>query len=250
VIFSLPSKTLIAAHRGLHCEYAENTLEAFKAAMALGVDMIELDVHATREGRLVVFHNSWIVLNGQKCRVRDCTYPELLTYSQQRGFHMPLLREVLLLTRGKIALDIELKRNEGREKEVAERLFGLLTPKDRFVITSFKEKLIRAVKNFRPTVLAGLLVGDEPDKKDNPYCIRQCFRSMADFWAPSIYVLGPEFLAAARKNKKVLFVWTVNKTADMRRCLKEKNVRAIISDDPEKVMKIKARRKGWSPNAL
>lgn len=47
----------VAAHRGWSEKYPENTMPAFKAAVALGVDQIETDVRVTKDGELVIFHD-------------------------------------------------------------------------------------------------------------------------------------------------------------------------------------------------
>ena len=68
--------TLIIAHRGLSSLYPENTLIAFKKAMALGVDFIELDVYASRDGELVVIHDDRSEERrvGKECRSRWSPY--------------------------------------------------------------------------------------------------------------------------------------------------------------------------------
>ena len=103
------------AHRGLHNQkegIAENTLPAFRRAVEKGFG-IELDVHLTRDGELVVFHDDNLRRAcGSSLNVCESTTMELLSF---RLFgteeHMPLLHEVLALVDGRVPLLIELKTN-------------------------------------------------------------------------------------------------------------------------------------------
>jgi glycerophosphoryl diester phosphodiesterase len=52
------SRVLVAAHRGVAAGAAENTIEAFTNAIAVGADMIEFDVRMTRDGKLIAFHDA------------------------------------------------------------------------------------------------------------------------------------------------------------------------------------------------
>ncbi len=83
------------AHRGASADYPENTLLAFRRAVELGVDMIELDVQLTRDGELVVLHDETLerTTNGHGA-VREYSYAELRTLDAGRGEYIPLLSEV------------------------------------------------------------------------------------------------------------------------------------------------------------
>src|SRR5699024_11167615 len=80
------SRPLVMAHRGGAALAPENTLAAFHNAVELGVDMIQLDIHATKDGHLVVIHDDTMdrTTNGSG-RVKDLTLTEIQTYDA--GFH-------------------------------------------------------------------------------------------------------------------------------------------------------------------
>src|SRR5579864_2133877 len=82
------SRPLVIAHRGASWDLPENTLPAFERAIEVGADYVELDVHADRDGRLVVTH--------------DPPGTRLLP-------GLPTLEEVLEVCRGRIGTMIELK---------------------------------------------------------------------------------------------------------------------------------------------
>ncbi len=105
------------AHRGASAYYPENTMESFQGAIAMGADMIELDVQLTRDGEVVVFHDEKLTrcTNG-KGRIADYTLVELKKLDagswfdkEYQGAKIPTLEEALSLCRDKIAVNIEIK---------------------------------------------------------------------------------------------------------------------------------------------
>ena len=100
----------ITAHRGNSSEFPENTIPAFESAIAMGVDWAELDIHLTKDGKLVVIHDTNTARVGdKKLEVATSTYEELLTVDVATGFRkeqgktleevppqaIPLLEDVL-----------------------------------------------------------------------------------------------------------------------------------------------------------
>lgn len=115
---TLNEKTLVWAHRGA-CGYRpENTLEAFALAVEMGADGVELDVHLTRDGYVVVNHDEKIdrTSNGQGL-ITDYTLDELKAfdfgykfYGERRGVKIPTLDEVYeLLAPTGLTVNVELK---------------------------------------------------------------------------------------------------------------------------------------------
>ena len=102
----------VTAHRGYSAAYPENTLTAFKAAIDIRADWVELDIHKTKDGQLVVSHDATTKRNGDKdLIIANSTFEDLkqvdvatgfrkkhnLTFAQCPVQHMPLLREALEL---------------------------------------------------------------------------------------------------------------------------------------------------------
>jgi len=103
--------TLIIAHRGASAEAPENTNPAFRRAIAMGADGIELDVQVSRDGVPVVFHDTNLRrLTGVAGRLSARTWPELKKLRVLGGSAgIPRLVDVLTLTRRRIVVQIELK---------------------------------------------------------------------------------------------------------------------------------------------
>jgi glycerophosphoryl diester phosphodiesterase len=100
----------IIAHRGASEEEPENTLRAFRRAIELGADMVELDVHQSRDGHLVVIHDGRVdATTDGRGEVAALTLAELRRLDAGRGERIPTFEEVLLLAREGCGLYVELK---------------------------------------------------------------------------------------------------------------------------------------------
>jgi glycerophosphoryl diester phosphodiesterase len=123
---------LVIAHRGFSAEAPENTLTAFRRAIAAGSDVLELDIHLSKDHELVVVHDRTLerTTNGQG-RVADFTLKELKNLEaglwmgpQFSGERIPALKEVLELAQGRIGVNIEIKNpslGQYAIREIADR---------------------------------------------------------------------------------------------------------------------------------
>lgn len=142
----------VAAHRGWRSKYPENTIEAFRAAIELGVDQLETDVRVTKDGELVLIHDATVdrTTNGTG-NVCDLTLAELKALDAGNGTRIPTLIEFMELVKDHptITLDIELKEypTEGMEAlsfDVCDRTLKIIDSygfTDRCVINTFHGKL-------------------------------------------------------------------------------------------------------------
>jgi glycerophosphoryl diester phosphodiesterase len=216
--------TLVIAHRGAcgraaPSAPAENTLEAFEAAIALGADMIELDVRRTRDGHLVVFHDARV----KTVPTGSLPY-DALTAKRTRS-RPPLLSQVLGLTKDRIALNLEIKEPGYVEETIALlRPFGL----DRCLVSSFLDDVVREAKALAPDLRTGLLVGAGFRRAlttrlpaTNADCL-VLHRRLATVTALS--------QAAAAGVPSV--IWTVNAPRTLDRYLGHAAVEGIITDRP------------------
>ena len=149
----------VAAHRGWSEQYPENTMEAYRAAAALGVDQIEIDVRVTKDGELVLIHDATVdrTTNGTG-RVCDMTLAELRaldagSYKDPKfaGCRIPTLKEFMdfVTPLENMTVDFELKEypTEGWEQtayDVCDRVLQMIADynfTDRCVINTFSTKL-------------------------------------------------------------------------------------------------------------
>jgi glycerophosphoryl diester phosphodiesterase len=220
----MKDRCLVIAHRGAWGPGtpnapAENTLEAFDAAIALGADMIELDVRRTRDGQLVVFHDARV----KTVPTSSLRYDELKT--KHTKTRPPLLQDVLELTRDRIALNLEIKEAGYIEDTIALlRAFDL----DRCLVSSFLDDVVREAKAIAPELRTGLLVGAGFRRALSarlPATGADCLvlhRRLADAAA----------LAKAAAAKIPCVVWTVNAPRTLDRYLANPAVEGVITDRP------------------
>ena len=105
---------VVIAHRGNHVNFPENTLASYKAAITAGADYVEVDLRTTKDGHLVVLHDSKVdrTTNGLG-KISDMTLEEvekLRVFNQNRKPHrIPEFREVLQVCKGKINIYLDFK---------------------------------------------------------------------------------------------------------------------------------------------
>ena len=146
------SGPLVIAHRGSHGEgVAENTLASFEQAVALGADMIELDVRRTADDELVVFHDHEV--GGQT--VRSLGLPEL---RERARTDVPRLSDVLDWACGQVALDVELKE-DGYVERLAELLVKFQDAGGGLLVTSFADPVLAQLRWLEAPPRCGLLIG-------------------------------------------------------------------------------------------
>jgi glycerophosphoryl diester phosphodiesterase len=237
------NKPLVVAHRGIATGAAENTIEAFTNAIAAGADMVEFDVRRTRDGELIVFHDSRVggTVTG------DLTRDEIASV---KGVRPPLFAEVLGACAGQIRLDVELKE-DGYVPEAMTLLRAALDKAGadaaEQVVTSFLPAVVARAKDAFPEVRTGLLVGT-----DGPfYQLREHYRQLfpaglarqvrADYLAPHYKLASYGVVARAAAAGLPCLLWTVNDDADITRFARDPRVAAIITDRAARVLALTAR---------
>jgi len=232
-------KTMIVAHRGASSLARENTIESFKKAIEIGVDMVEFDVRRTRDHALIVHHDE--LMEGKP--VKELTYDEISKMAKGQGFSTPILEEVLKHTSGKIKLDVEIKE-EGYEKETVELLLKYFK-KHQFVMTSFYDACIRKIKDDYPDIKTGLILGTSKPKNFILTRVSEFFpherlrQAKADFLVPHRRLLWFGFLGRAKKENKPVFVWTVNDQRRIWKMLHDERIDAIITDKPDLALSLR-----------
>jgi glycerophosphoryl diester phosphodiesterase len=114
-----PNGVWVVGHRGFNRVAPENTIASFEAAAAVGTDYMELDVHQTKDGELILMHDSKVdrTTNG-KGLVKDLTFAEIRKFDAGNGQQVPTLREVLLWAKEK-GVRIDIDHKDGRVEDIA-----------------------------------------------------------------------------------------------------------------------------------
>jgi glycerophosphoryl diester phosphodiesterase len=142
---------LVLSHRGLCDDARENTLAAFAAAVAAGVDGIETDVRLSRDGALVLVHDPKI----RRRRVASMTHAEI---SRAAGHHVPTLGEAL--SRFDVLWDVEIKSRDAVTAAI--RTLRRHLGDRRLFVTSFRRDVLARVLAELPGVEAGRIIERAP----------------------------------------------------------------------------------------
>ena len=214
----------VMAHRGFSGEYPENTMLAFRKAAEVGADGIELDVHMTRDGVLVVFHDEYLdrTTDGHG-RICDYTFEELRRFNAARlweGKHapekIPSFEEYCQWAAGQpLFTNIEIKTDHvyysGIERKTWE-MIGKYGLEKKVLFSSFNHISLKLLQEIVPAdVVLGALVLEESGLKVNPgeYCRVAGFQA----FHPDIKALDDENVKSCKDQGILINVWTVNDTA-------------------------------------
>lgn len=158
----------IIAHRGIYAniQIPENTLLAFKEALKHNLP-IELDIHLTKDNKLVVFHDYTLErmtnqkLTTELLQIKDLENITLLNCKEK----IPTLKEVLNLVNGKVPLLIEVKCKTNEKPIIKTLLNELNNYNGEVYIQSFNPKLIKILKRKKARYKIGLLINKNTNKK-------------------------------------------------------------------------------------
>ncbi|MGZ3407448.1 MAG: glycerophosphodiester phosphodiesterase [Polyangia bacterium] len=133
----------IYAHRGASAELPENTMAAFRRAAELRVDALELDIHATRDGVLVVAHDpDGRRMAGVSERLADISYDEALRWDLGGGERLPRFEDVVTEF-PHLVLNVDLKHDVA---DAAVALLRRLRAEERVCLASFQRRTMRRVR--------------------------------------------------------------------------------------------------------
>ena len=252
------SRTPVAlAHRGGSL-YApnlglENTMTAFGNAVDLGYTHLETDVHLTRDGRLVAFHDTRLDrVSNARGLIRDLPWSEVSHAEVGDGGHVPLLTDVLDAWPD-INLNIDLKA-----PGTAEPLWRLVQERglhDQVCVGSFSQRNISQFRRLaRATVATAAAEVGTALARFAPGVLTRIFRTPADVFQvpPSIPMRGrpvrivtAQFVETAHRYGKQVHVWTIDDADEMRRLL-DLGVDGIVSDRIDVLKEVLVERGAWT----
>ncbi len=225
----------VTAHRGASAFYPENTMAAFEGAKELGADWIELDVQQTKDGEIIVLHDTNLKrTTGVDANTWEMTYEEIAKLdagsffsADYAGEKIPLLSEVAVFAKKNgIKLNIELKPT-GYETDFEKNVVDIIKQyeiEDKCVITSQVYDVLEHVKAYDETVttvyVMSIAYGD----------INQL--TAADNFSVEATNATISLVSRVHNEGKELYVWTVNTKEGIMKMV-ELNVDNIITDDVE-----------------
>jgi glycerophosphoryl diester phosphodiesterase len=255
-------KPRLFAHRGASGEVPENTMAAFRRAIDVGVSYAELDVHATRDGQIVVIHDETLerTTNG-KGKVQEHSLAELQQLDagywfsadddqqfpfRAAGVRIPTLAEVL---RGSPALrfTVEIKQVEPPIEELVIAVVRDCGRAEDVILASEHDRIITRVRELAPEIATSFAVGEVVD-----FIQRVSTSQLAEYHPAGLALqIPPEFhdvplvtaetMTAAHALGLEVHVWTINEPQEMERLL-NLGVDGIMSDFPGRLREVAQRR--------
>lgn len=227
------NKMLKIGHRGAKGYKPENTLTAFEKAIELGADGIELDVHLSSDGELMVIHDETIDRTAnEKGIVNQLSLKELKSLKIETTQEIPTLTEVFDLVNRRCFINIELK-GIGTAKPVTALIHHYISEKnwnyDDFLVSSFDWNMLEETHALDSKIRIGVLTEESIDdalvfaKKIKAFAIH-----------PDYELLSDENTALIQKNGFEVYPWTVNSEEAIQK-IKSFNVNGIISDFPDRI---------------
>jgi len=240
---TLTERTYVYAHRGASGYAPENTLDAFALAAKMEADGVELDVHFTKDKKVVVIHDEKIdrTSNGQGA-VLDYTYDELLAfdfgykyYGERRGVKLPLLSDVYeLLAPYGMTVNVEIKAGDPDICEACHEIAKEYGMEDKVIYSSFNHFQLAQMKKVAPDAFVAPLYGFNMLK---PWDYCQNIDASASHPSQNQIRLIPEYVEECHKRGIRVHPWTVNKEEDMS-FLTNAGCDAIITNYPDVAKKI------------
>ena len=226
--------TKVWAHRGASGYRPENTMEAFELAIKQGADGIELDVHTSADGELIVMHDETVDRVTDKTGlIKDMTLAQV----KELKVSTDALAEVLDRMRTTdMMVNIELKNSicfyPGMEEKIL-KLVKEMHMEDQLIYSSFNHYSLMQLKQLDDHVQTGILFSDG---WINPAMYAKNLGINAVH--PAVYHLKyPQFMEEVKRAGLKMHVWTANKPEHIQ-LVKDADAEAVITNYPDRALEI------------
>ncbi|WP_415407932.1 glycerophosphodiester phosphodiesterase family protein [Sulfurovum sp. CS9] len=223
----------IIAHRGAAGAAPENTIAALRKAIEDKADWVEIDVQETKDGEIVVIHDSdFMKISKVPTKVWEGTLEELRQidigswfdpkFSDQR---IPTLEEVLLEAKGKAKVLIELKYY-GHDEQLEQRVIDVVEKvgmAKSVALMSLELDGVKKARALRPDWEMGILLS---------LAIGDISKMDVDFFAINMDMIKPNFVRRVHKIDKKVYIWTANDPVSMTSMI-SLGVDGLITDEPK-----------------
>ena len=227
----------VIAHRGASGHAPENTLAAFEKGLELGADMLELDIHMSKDGELVVIHDPTLdrTTNGSGY-IKNHTTKELKQFDASkrfesyRGERIPILQEVFDLAKKRATFAIEIKNCPILYPEIEKKLVRMIEKNDivdEALVIAFYHPSLREIKRLNPDIKTGILYSGGLIE---PWVVAETVGASA--LHPKYEYTMADMVAEAHKRDYLVHPWTINSVPEIEQWIKY-GVDGIASDFPD-----------------
>jgi glycerophosphoryl diester phosphodiesterase len=229
---------LVIGHKGSAEGVAPGSLEAYEAALAAGVEMVEVDVRRARDGELLVLHDP---------HVRGVAIASLAGADVRAAVGEPVVSldavvEIVARAGRSLLLDV---KDVGGEVETVDSVLARL-PADRLVVSSFEDVSVARLRRERPHLEVGLSIGREWRRP----VVRTRLSEL--FPAARARACGARFLSVNRRLAPFgalhrsarlgtgVYVWTVDDEDELRRRLRDERLLGVVTNRPRRALELQA----------
>jgi glycerophosphoryl diester phosphodiesterase len=260
-LFFEQKEFMVIAHQGGEQLRPSNTMPAFEHAVELGVDVLEMDIHQTKDGVLILMHDDTVdrTTDGSGS-IKEMTLAEIkaldaghywtddegATYPYRgQGITVPTLEE-LFQTFPDMPMNIEIKQDSPSIVEPFCALIHEYNMADKVLIPTFHPDTMNEFREKCPDIATSMT---EPE-------IRLFYglntARLSSFFSPpgqafqvpessgGLQIITPRFVEKAQKRNIAVHVWTVNDPADMERLI-DTGIDGIITDRPDLLLEVLGR---------
>lgn len=225
---------LVIAHRGASGQRPENTMPAYELAVEQGADMIEIDLHRTRDGAIVITHDESLAGLGGRGEIAQATRSEVRALDAGDGECVPLLDEVLDRFGARIPFNLEIKcGREGPYVGLERAALDAVTSRGLLPATlfsSFSDRVLGTLRELAPNARIGVLVSPEAPQRWRER-VRAVAAEAVHLWAG---LASADAVETAHGDGLRVHVYTVD-DPDQLRVLCERGVDGIFTNYPDRL---------------
>jgi glycerophosphoryl diester phosphodiesterase len=224
----------VIAHRGASAYRPENTLTAYELAVEQRADMIEIDLHRTRDGAIVITHDEDLSGLGGRGAIEDATLADVRALDAGGGERVPTLEETLDRFGGRVPFNLEIKRGvRGLYPGLEELALGAVSARGLLATTlfsSFEDAVLARLASLAPESRRALLVSP----RDAPQPVERALAVGAEALNPWLGMARAELIAAAHAARLAVYPFTVDRAEDMQRLL-DLGVDGMFTNFPDRL---------------
>ncbi len=234
-------RPLVIAHRGASGYLPENTLPAYELAVEMKADMIELDLHLTRDGAVVVQHDAELESLGGTGEIADASLEAVRRLDAGAGARVPTLDEVLDAFGSRIPLNLELKWGSRGDYEGLESIV-LAALKSRglaasILFSSFRVSVLERLRAESRSARLAVLTSPRDTRLSPEEAIQQARALGAEALNPHFVQVDAALVARAHDAGLAVHVYTVDAAEQMRRLI-SLGVDGIFTNLPDRLLAV------------
>jgi len=232
-----PERPLVIAHRGASGHRPENTRPAFALAIEQRADMIETDLHSTRDGVIVLVHDAELAHLGAEGEVADLGWAELRALDAGAGERIPRLDETLDALGTRIPWNLEFKKPvHGYYERIEAQTLAAVESRgllDQTLFSSFYDPVLLRLRALSPGARIALLISERFPEG----AVRRARALGAEAINPEASIVTPALVREAHGAGLAVYVFTVDPSEEMRRFL-DMGVDGLFTNRPDRMVAI------------